>query len=106
MERDAAGTPRYDRGFLPERLGDDETEAFADRLLYHDVRKALECVDLDVSHAGKVGEKVDLNIVLGCLPDLAVDLPPFRVVERHRARQRKLQPGYFRFDEPVGLYDT
>src|SRR5215208_5883853 len=106
LEWDPAGTPRYDRGFLPERLGDDQAEALADRLLDHHVGEPLKCIHLDVSHAGKVGEEVDVRVVLGRLPDLAVDLPPLRVVERHGARQRQLQPGYFRFDEPVGLYDT
>src|SRR5215216_1022535 len=104
LERDATGAPRHDRSFLPERLGDDKPEALADRLLYHHVREALKGIDLDVSHPGKVGEEVDLKIVFGCLPDLAVDLPSFRVVERHRASQRQLQPGHLRLDEPVGLY--
>src|SRR5215204_4106599 len=30
LERDAAGTPRYDRSFLPARLGDDEPEPLTD----------------------------------------------------------------------------
>src|SRR5215212_6493411 len=83
LERDTAGAPRHDRGSLPERLGDDQPEALADRLLDHHVGEALKGVDLDVSYPGKVGEDVDLRVFLCRLLYLVVDLPPFWVVERH-----------------------
>src|SRR5690349_14460422 len=47
LQRNAADVPADRRPPLPERLGDGQAEALADRLLQHDVGLRLERVHLD-----------------------------------------------------------
>src|SRR5262245_5578875 len=50
LDDDAAHPPGDGGPRLPERLADREPEPLANRLLEHDARVHLECVDLDRAH--------------------------------------------------------
>ena len=66
LQRDATGATGDHGRALPQRLGDDEPEALANRLLQDDRREPLERVDFDVSDAGQVREELD-RVVCGRL---------------------------------------
>src|SRR5439155_17918573 len=48
LDHDAADLPRHHRDALPETFGDHEAESLAERLLDHDLARALERVDFTV----------------------------------------------------------
>ena len=76
---------------LPERLGDGQPEALADRLLQADVGLRLEGVDLDRADVVEVVEDLDVGVAVGVLEGLLEELPALGVVGRHRADQRQLR---------------
>ena len=62
LERDAADVAGDRRAALPERLGDGQAEALADRLLQHHVGLGLEGVDLDRADVVEVVEDLDVLV--------------------------------------------
>jgi hypothetical protein len=106
LEGNPAGPTGDDWGAFPERLGDDQPEAFANRLLDHDLGETLERVDLDVADAGEIGEDVDVCVVAGRGLDLVVDVPAAGIVEGHRADECELQIGHLLAGQAVGGDDA
>src|SRR5438445_1312861 len=64
---DAADLPRDDRNALPQSFRDHETEPFAQRLLDHDLGRALERVHLAVLDAVEIREEEDVRIATSVL---------------------------------------
>ena len=87
MPPDAA---RHGRPRLPERLGDGQPEALADRLLEHRRRVHLERVDLDRADVVQVREDEDVGVAGRVGDGLVVVVPALGIVVRHRADEREL----------------
>src|SRR3989304_1272522 len=86
-----AGGAADDRPLLPERLGNDEAEAFADGLLDDDLGRALERVDLQVADTVEVRQDVDIEVLSRAAHGLLVPGPAFGVVVRHGCDEQELQ---------------
>ena len=106
LERDAAAAPADDRPALPQPFADGEPEALAQRLLDHDVGRALERVDLHAADLLDVREQVDVGVagarVVGELPVVEA----LGVVGRHRAREHELHVGNSLAHDAVRLDDA
>ena len=93
LQRDAAAPAADDRPALPQSLAHGEPEAFAQRLLHHDVGRALERVDLHVADLLDVRQQVDVVVAgarfVGQLPVVEA----LGIVGRHRAREHELHVG-------------
>ena len=94
LERDPTDVAGDRRPSLPQRLGDGEAEALADRLLDHDVGLRLERVDLDRADVVEVVEDLDVGVAVGVAVGLVEELPALGVVGRHRADERELDLGH------------
>src|ERR1700694_4497621 len=62
LNNDAADLAGDDRYSLPQRFGDDEAEPFTERLLDHDLGRALERVHLAVLDAVEIGEEKHVGV--------------------------------------------
>src|SRR3954471_18188789 len=65
LQGNAADVAGNRRAALPERLGDCQPEALADRLLQADVRLRLKGVDLDRADVVEVVEDLDVGVAVG-----------------------------------------
>src|SRR3954447_5465739 len=90
LQRDAPHVAADRRAPLPERLGDRQSEALADRLLHDHVGLRLEGVHLDRADVVEVVEDLDVRIRAGVLEGAVEELPALRVVGGHRADQGEL----------------
>src|SRR5215210_3932562 len=103
LQGDAAHVTADRRPPLPERLGDRQPEALADRLLQHHVRLRLERVDLDRPDVVEVVEDLDVGIRSGVFERAMEELPALRIVCGHRADQRELYLRDLLGHLPVGV---
>src|SRR5215207_8881593 len=93
LQRNAADVAGDRRPPLPERLGDGQPEALADRLLQADVRLRLEGVDLDRADVVEVAEDFDVLVTARVFEGLLEVLHPLGVVGGHRADHCQLRLG-------------
>ena len=96
-------SPADDRPRLPDRLRDGQPEALARRFLDHHVGVRLERVDLDRADVVEVAEDVDVGVVVGMRERGVEEVPPFRIVARHRPDERELDVAVGRLHDPVAV---
>ena len=90
LERDAADGARRHRPALPQRLRDRQREPFAQRLLHHHHRPALQRVDGEV-RIGREERDRDVRALAGLLPHFGQDLRALGVVVGAAAREHQVR---------------
>ena len=104
LQRDAADVAADRRPALPQRLGDGQPEALADRLLDADVGLRLEGVDLDRADVVEVVEDLDVGVAAGVARRSSGRTPSPRGRRSPSSRRARAgRPGISLVDDPVGV---